>query len=790
MGGKRVGLFSFLLSLFRGIKLRSVGVQLAGMTFCIIAVFVGILIWYVSTSTYSMAINLEKQTLSDVAVSTTRVVESYVDNNVALAQSLSAQSGFQGALLSDYFVKDADKIIGEFLSGYKDLWALAIFNLDGNVVSGLNALQQKLNGETWADTSFVKAIVKGESLYIGDSVQQQGASLVSVVAVPVRDLNGEIAGGVAVFSKFDNFTRKFVDSVAVGMTGYAFILDTQGRFVAHARKGDIILKSGIDLDYVQAVLKFDRAILQYVEDDEIYFMAVETVPKIGWKVCITAQSSEMEKTPNRQRNTLLIAGFGLILLVVILLYITQRRLVVGPLSNIEHFTKDIAAGDLHTQLKGKFHFELKQLSINLEHMVEELKTKLSFSQGVMDSVASSFPCLVLDANESITFINQQLLTLLGKEGEPADFLGENVAEFFFNDRSKRPRSAQALDENQRIEGEMEVIMPDGKTHTLNVNANPFHDLEGNLAGVITLYYDLTMHREQEALIKAQNDNISMAATEANGIAEQLLDAVEQILSQVNQASQGAEQQEARSGETAAAMNEMNSTVLDVAHHAQESASYADEVRRQAVEGESVVGDVVSAIGRVRKQAEALKQNMDELGVQASGIGQVINVIGDIADQTNLLALNAAIEAARAGEAGRGFAVVADEVRKLAEKTMVATKEVGQSISRIQAEVKKSITATDSANQEIESGAELANRSGEMLQQIVTQVEANSDQIRSIATASEEQSATSDEINRAVEEISRISAETAQGMVEASGALDTLVGYVRRLREVIEKMQSY
>ncbi|WP_027182675.1 methyl-accepting chemotaxis protein [Desulfovibrio inopinatus] len=770
-------------------KFRSISIQLAVITLGIIAVFVGLLIWYVSTSTYTMAIDLEKQTLSDVAVSTTRVVESYVDNNIALAQSLSAQSGFQGALLSEYFVKDADKVMSEFLSGYKDLWAIALFDLEGNVVSGQNALQQKLGGESWAGRDFVQAIAQGETLYIGDSVQRQGASLVFVVAVPVRDLNGEPAGGIAVFSRFDNFTRKFVDSVAVGRTGYAFILDTKGRFIAHARKGDVILQSGTDLDYVQNASALDRGIVAYDEGGNESFMAVETIPGVHWKVCVTAQNSELSETPHHQRNILLVAGLILIFLLVVLLYYTQRRLVLGPLSVLEGYTMKVANGDLHAELSGHFRYELAQLATNLKHMVDELKAKLSFSQGVMDSVSSSFPCLVLDADASITFVNEQLLSLLGKTGEPTDYLDQNASEFFFGDRSRRPRSAQALDENRRVEGEMEVAMPDGSLHMLNVNATPLHDLDGNVAGAITLYFDLTTHREQEARIVAQNEKIATAAQQADAIAGQVLDAVEQILNQINQATQGAEQQEERSGETATAMNEMNATVLEVARHAQESASHADETRLQAVEGETVVRDVVGAIEQVRLQAESLKANMDNLGVQASGISQIIDVIGDIADQTNLLALNAAIEAARAGDAGRGFAVVADEVRKLAEKTMIATKEVGDSISHIQTGVKKSIEATDNANREIEAGADLAASSGKVLEQIVSLVEANSDQIRSIATASEQQSATSDLINQAVEEISRISAETAHGMTEASGALDDLVEHVRHLRNVIDQMQS-
>ena len=136
-------------------------------------------------------------------------------------------------------------------------------------------------------------------------------------------------------------------------------------------------------------------------------------------------------------------------------------------------------------------------------------------------------------------------------------------------------------------------------------------------------------------------------------------------------------------ETATAMNQMNVSVLEVARNASDAADVTTNAREQAEEGSRNLNALIKMIGEVHQHALGLKDSMQDLGNQAQGIGNILNVISDIADQTNLLALNAAIEAARAGEAGRGFAVVADEVRKLAEKTMDATREVGSAVSSIQ-----------------------------------------------------------------------------------------------------------
>ncbi|MBI4804877.1 MAG: methyl-accepting chemotaxis protein [Desulfovibrio sp.] len=283
-------------------------------------------------------------------------------------------------------------------------------------------------------------------------------------------------------------------------------------------------------------------------------------------------------------------------------------------------------------------------------------------------------------------------------------------------------------------------------------------------------------------------SISQTAMELEKIVGVVKEASEELHSQVELASQGAAVQSARVAETATAMSEMNATVLEVAQNASLAVESAEAARTKAGEGSQVVTKVVDGISALQRVSMRLQEDMGSLGLQAEGIGRIMNVISDIADQTNLLALNAAIEAARAGEAGRGFAVVADEVRKLAEKTMTATKEVGDAVSGIQSGTKTNLENVKLAVENVEQATALAVKSGEALGEIVHLVEVSTDQIRSIATASEQQSATSEEINRNIEEIHRISSETADAMSRSAQAVNDLASQSNVLRSLVEQMR--
>ena len=301
-----------------------------------------------------------------------------------------------------------------------------------------------------------------------------------------------------------------------------------------------------------------------------------------------------------------------------------------------------------------------------------------------------------------------------------------------------------------------------------------------------------LHKAEEAMQqaeKATREGMLTAAGRLEGVVSRISTATSDLAMRSEEIRQGTENQMTRISETATAMEEMNATVLEVARNASEAAEQTEKSREKALQGSSVVSETVKSMNALQTITTNLKDNMHNLGEQSVAIGQVMNVINDIADQTNLLALNAAIEAARAGEAGRGFAVVADEVRKLAEKTMGATKEVGESIKSIQNLAKANVTGMDEAVDAINGATELSNQSGQVLYEIVSMAQEAAMQVQSIATAAEQQSAASEQITSSVDEINRIANENAQRVAESDNDIQQLAGEASELSSLVDSLKD-
>ena len=276
-------------------------------------------------------------------------------------------------------------------------------------------------------------------------------------------------------------------------------------------------------------------------------------------------------------------------------------------------------------------------------------------------------------------------------------------------------------------------------------------------------------------------DVSQASREVSSAATQIAASSEEMAS-------GMKEQSSQVTQVSAAIEELSQSVVEVAQKSANAADHATQAGSTAKEGNQVISQTIQGMQNITQAVNAGTESVKELGKRGEQIGQIIQVINDIADQTNLLALNAAIEAARAGEHGRGFAVVADEVRKLADRTTKATEEIANSIKAIQAETAQAVSRMDVGSQQVTQGVEFATQAGTSLQKIVSASTEVIDMIRSIAAAAEQQSAASEEISRTIQSISSVTQQTTEGSNQAASAASQLSTQAEHLQTLVNQFK--
>ena len=336
----------------------------------------------------------------------------------------------------------------------------------------------------------------------------------------------------------------------------------------------------------------------------------------------------------------------------------------------------------------------------------------------------------------------------------------------------------------------------------NCNLYRQHYLERNIEIMLTELEklsegDLTIYLENDTddnigkLFKSFNKALAKVRELIKKVYESIeatASATDQINSRTEEMANSSQEQSTQTNEVAAAIEEMTKTIVETTQNIGTAASAAKKSSEMAVKGGEAVNQ---SLIRMNKIAEVVNKSADtvfSLGQNSDKIGEIVQVIDDIADQTNLLALNAAIEAARAGEQGRGFAVVADEVRKLAERTSKATKEISSMIKEIQNDTSKAVDSMKEGTKEVEVGKTLFNEAGYVLTEIVDGGNKVSEIINQVAAASEEQSSTAEQIGNNIEEINNVSRESSNGLQQIARAAQELNRLTAGLHELITKFK--
>lgn len=288
--------------------------------------------------------------------------------------------------------------------------------------------------------------------------------------------------------------------------------------------------------------------------------------------------------------------------------------------------------------------------------------------------------------------------------------------------------------------------------------------------------------------KTMTGNLNTMIRQLGDNATQLVSAANEISSSSEQMSKGAQDQTQQVSQVSTAIEEMTATIVQSSKNAGEATDASKNASETATTGGQIVSDTIQGMQKIADVVRESSESITKLAMSADQIGEIIGVIDDIADQTNLLALNAAIEAARAGEQGRGFAVVADEVRKLAERTGKATGEITGMIKGIQQGTEEAVHSMETGIQEVDKGRELADKAGTSLNEIVSISGRVMDMIQQIATASEEQSTAAEQISKNIENVSSVTKETATGAEQSAAAAEELNRQAEGLKEMVAQFK--
>jgi methyl-accepting chemotaxis protein len=569
--------------------------------------------------------------------------------------------------------------------------------------------------------------------------------------VPIKGSDDKVIG--VLFVGFDtsealNFMKRQINAIKIGKTGYIFAMDAEngeqkGTLVIHPRdegKNILTAKSTDGREYAREMINTKNGVTRFfwMNTDNSGSTPQEMVAVYTyvdyWKMILAAGAFEDDITADirQMRNTLIVASILITVIIIGVLFYAARRMVVQPLRQAVEFAGVVAGGDLSKSLEVRNRDEIGFLGEALNKMVSGLKEMIGKVRDTSGQVAGA-------ANQ-----------ISASSGQLAVAAHSQVS---------------AAEETSSTMGQMASSI-----QTVAANAD---SLAGNADAVLSSIQELGASGEQVA------KNAEVMAT---SVAEVSSTIEEMTLSISQMASNNYELQKVVS-ESAATIEELAVSIKEVANNVVEADKVAKSATKEAGAGEAAIQEALAAMMRVGEVIEKTASSLVSLDRRSEEIGNIVKVIRGIAEQSNLLALNASIQAAQAGEAGQGFAVVAEEMRKLAIESAEATREIGEVISQVQADTTNSVKFGELAAREAKASMELSSAAGNSLANIVKSIEQTSSLMSNIARMTAEQANASNQVIRAVEkmgEASNVLTNSAREQAFGSGQIRNAVEVMNNL----------
>ncbi|MBU1100315.1 MAG: HAMP domain-containing protein [Bacteroidetes bacterium] len=568
-------------------------------------------------------------------------------------------------------------------------------------------------------------------------------------------------------------------------SGYAMLLGKDGTILYHPDEA-IMLKTKID-EYINSgnnesisvsgMLSKERGMISVTLNDESRVLLYSPFKSLDWILVLNVAEEEINgslSTLTQSSLVFFLLGFGILTLAIIF----TANSIAEPIKRLAagiHACAD--EGSLDVELDVDSNDEVGDLGRSFHRMLTSLKSKVA----TVDLFAHGH-------------ISAEVEIISGKDelgrsmGSMRNRIGAVIAELDNIARAVTEGDLGYSSDLSKFEGEYAKIIK-GINDVIGELLIPVREASDSLSHLSQKDLTARMRGEYKGdNAKLKNsfntavENLETILHQVRNSSDQNLSALFEIKAIIEELVQQFEQQANQTIEASTSIEEMAHSIIDNATNAQDMSNTATKSRESAEKGGEVVKQTITGMKEISAEVNNSAHVVQELGESSKNIGEIIRVIEDIADQTNLLALNAAIEAARAGEQGRGFAVVADEVRKLAEKTTKATGEISEKIKKIQTDTKDAVTSMESAKSKTDDGIKLADEAGKALQEIVQISAELTEKVVRITSATNQQSEVSQTLSEKIEQMN-------SGSQSSMGKLNSIDEYLENFAQLTENVNS-